>query len=144
MSLSGFIPALLYLVLASGVAPAADDQTIGCRRAALDLAGAWSNDGFRLRDSYWSGKLTPEKPSLIRVILLAGNRYWFTAAAAATAGKISVTVYDDNGIPLPSETYRDGSRAATRFDPPSSGSYLVRVEQSQAAPAPFCLVYSYK
>jgi hypothetical protein len=144
MSLLGFIPAILSLALASNAASVADDPTTTCRRAALELAGAWANDGFRLRDSYWSGTLTPERPSIVRVNLLAGNRYWFTAAAAATAGQISVTVYNDKGVPVPAELHRDGARAAARVEPSSSGSYLVRVEQSQTSPAPFCLIYSYK
>ena len=141
MSRLGFASVFL---LASNVVLAVDDPAISCRRAALDLAGAWANDGFRLRDSHWSGTLTPGKPSIVRVNLLAGNHYWFTAAASVAAGEISVTVYDDHGTPAPAEFHRDGTRAAARFQPPSSGPYLVRVEQTQTAPAPFCLVYSYK
>jgi hypothetical protein len=144
MNLLGFIPALLSIALGSNITPAADDAMIACRRAALDLAGAWANDGFRLRDSYWSGTLAPGKPSIVRVNLLAGNRYWFTAAATAAAGRITVTVYNDKGLPVPAEFHRDGTRAAARVEPSSSGPYLVTVEQSQTAPAPFCVVFSYK
>jgi hypothetical protein len=133
---------ILAVVIASNPATASDDPATACRRDALELAGAWTNDGFRLRDSYWSGTLAPDRPSLVRVNLLLGNRYWFTAAAAS--GDISVTVYGDTGMPVPFETHRDGARAAARVEPSSSGTYLVRVARTQGSPAPFCLVYSYK
>jgi len=144
MSALTFIAAALSLVLAGDMATAADDHAGACRRAAFDLAGAWANDGFRLRDSSWSGTLTPGKPSIVRVSLLAGNSYWFTAAAASAAGKISVTLYDENGQPVPAQNYSEGLRAAARFEPSASGSYLVKIEAAQPAAAPFCLVYSYK
>ena len=144
MSPRKFLPAFLSVVVWSIAAPAAEDPTIACRRVARDLAGAWANDGFRMRESSWSGTLAPGKPAVVRVSLLAGNRYWFTACAAATAGEISVAVYTDTGQPVPTENYRDGVRAAARFEPVSSGSYLVKIAASQSSPAPFCLVYSYK
>jgi len=143
MNPSPFIAAALSLILLSPGATSADDQSGACRRAALDLAGAWANDGFRLRDSSWSGTLTPGKPSIVRVSLLAGNSYWFTAAAASAAGKISVTLYDENGQPVPAQNYSEGLRAAARFEPSASGSYFVKTEAAQPAAAPFCLVYFY-
>lgn len=144
MSPREFLPAFLSVVLWSNAALAAEHPTIACRRVALDLAGAWANDGFRMRDSYWSGTFAPGRPAIVRVSLLAGNRYWFTACAAVAAGEISVAVYTESGQPVPIESYRDGVRAAARFEPTSSGSYLVKIAPSQGSPAPFCLIYSYK
>lgn len=132
------------MFIAALSATAADDPAVTCRREAFDLAGAWSNDGFRLRDGCWTGVFTPGKSSVVRVNLLAGNRYWFTVAAGATAGELAVAVYTEDGRPVAIQSHRDGTRAAAQFQPTSSGSFLVRVEQSRNSAAPFCLIYSYK
>ncbi len=53
------------------------------RSAALELAGAFSNDGYKIRDGYYFGALEPGKSTLIEVNLFAGNEYWFCAAGNA-------------------------------------------------------------
>ncbi len=72
------------------------------RRAqvALELAGAFSNDGFKLRDGHWSGTLAPDESKLIAVNLYAGNEYWFSAGATEKAKKLAVDVFDETGAPV--------------------------------------------
>ena len=140
--------AIVLAILAEVVAPAPGanrgSAAVAARRAAIELAGAWASDGFKLRDSHWTGTLQPDKPHVVQVNLFAGNRYWFTAAAATGPGQVSVSVYDEAGTPLPSETYQDGLRAAAGFAPAASGPYLVKIEQPGGQLSTFCLVYSYK
>ena len=113
-------------------------------RAAVDLAGAWANDGFKLRDGHCTGTLQPGKPHVVQVNLIEGNRYWFTASTAPNAGLVSVSIFDESGQPISAETYQDGARAAAGFAPAVSGPYLVKLEQTGSHPSTFCLVYSYK
>ena len=55
------------------------------RRLALEAAGAFCNDGFRIRDGEWSSSLTKEAPVFLQLTLFAGNRYWFVAATPSAA-----------------------------------------------------------
>ena len=57
---------------------------MAARAVALDVAGAFSNDGFKLRDGHWAGTLAPNESKLLAVNLYAGNQYWFSAGATET------------------------------------------------------------
>lgn len=144
MSRHSFLPVLLALATILNASPASGDAVITCRRAALELAGAWTNDGFRLRERSWAGILPAGKPALARVNLLAGNRYWFSAATNAASTKLAAAIYTEIGTPVPAETYQDGPLAAVGFAPSESGTYLIAISESSGTPVPFCLVYSYK
>jgi hypothetical protein len=131
-------------LISSTLAAAPEDDEVAARRAALDLAGAWTNDGFKLRDGHFSGTLKPGQPKIVRVNLYAGNQYWFTAAGTPKAKKLSVRVFDESGKPMTFDTHEDESRAAAGFAPAASGPYLIRVEELEGEPSAFALVYSYR
>jgi hypothetical protein len=133
------------VIFALGAALRAEtDEEVEAHKLVLDLTGAFSNDGFKLRDGHWTGPIKPQGRTLIAVNLYAGNQYWFSAAANAKAKKISVAVYDENGKPVVTETYNSGDKAAAGFSPTSSGQYFVSVGLLEGEPTTFCLVYSYK
>ena len=136
----------LFLTLATvlDASPASGDAAVTCRRAALELADAWANDGFRLREHVWTGTLPAGKPALARVNLLAGNRYWFTAATNAASTTLAVEIFTARGMPVAAETHRNGPLAAAGFAPAESGIYILAVSESSGTPVPFCLVHSYK
>lgn len=119
------------------------DSQVEARKTALDLAGAFSNDGFKLRDGHWSGAASQKEPALLAVNLYAGNQYWFSVGASGTAKKFSVQVYDESGKPLTCETFADEEMAAAGFSPLISGQYFVSITPEGEA-GTFCLVYSYK
>jgi hypothetical protein len=136
---------LSIFLLAAGIpAPAATDTEVDARKAALDLAGAFTNDGFKLRDGHWCGTLEPHNHALIAVNLYAGNQYWFSAGATELAKKIAVSVYDENGKLVTTEDYNAGEKAAAGFSPTNSGQYFVSVDLVEGQEGSFCLVYSYK
>jgi len=120
------------------------DEEVEAHKLVLDLTGAFSNDGFKLRDGHWTGTIKPREHALIAVNLYAGNQYWFSAAANSKAKKISVDVYDENGKPMTTETYNSGDKASAGFSPTSSGQYFVSLGLLEGEPTAFCLVYSYK
>ena len=123
---------------------AATGGEVEARRTALDVAGAFTNDGFKLRDGYWAGQFAPGKSKILQVNLYAGNQYYFTVGSTAAAKKVLVTVYDETGKPIPAEPYQDTSVAAAGFSPENSGIFFVKVEVVDGAAAEYCLVYSYK
>jgi hypothetical protein len=120
------------------------DAEVQARKDALDVAAAFSNDGFKIRDGHWCGIVKPHDHSLVAVNLYAGNQYWFSASATAPAKKIVVSVYDETGKQVTTESYDNGEKAAAGFAPPSSGQYFVSVDLVEGDQSSFCLVYSYK
>jgi hypothetical protein len=134
----------ILLLIASTPARAESDKEVEAHKAVLDLAGAFSNDGFKMRDGHWTGTLKPKEPALIAVNLYAGNQYWFSVGAIEPAKKIEVSVYDETGKPVTTEGYNEGERAAAGFSPTSSGQYYISVALVEGTESSYCLVYSYK
>src|SRR5437588_12947185 len=100
---------LSMLVLATGIAVRAEtDAEVQARKDALDVAGAFSNEGFKIRDGHWCGIVKPHDHSLIAVNLYTGNQYWFSAGATEPAKKIAVSVYDETGKQVKTEGYNNG------------------------------------
>ncbi|MCX7868563.1 MAG: hypothetical protein N2322_01305 [Terrimicrobiaceae bacterium] len=143
-----WLPALLVFVAVVGRAAgqegasAADPDS--ARRAALELAGAFANDGFRLRDGYMAGEIEPGKPVVAEVNLFRGNAYWFVAAVEKPGRRVAVSLHGADGRPLEFETHAEGAAAAAGIEPAASGPAFVRIELIEGGKAPFCLVYSYK
>ena len=119
------------------------DAEVGARRVALDLAGAFSNEGFKIRDGYWAGAAKPEAPAVIAVNLYAGNQYWFSVGSDQPK-KFAVRVYDENGQAMAADGYEDEDKAAAGFSPSVSGQYFVAIAPAEGAAGTYCLVYSYK
>jgi len=140
-----FIAILFGVIVVAGVPLRAEtDEEVEAHKLVLDLTGAFTNDGFKLRDGHWTGMVKPRERALIAVNLYAGNQYWFSAAANSKAKKIAVELYDEAGRLLMTDSYNDGERASAGFSPSSSGQYFVSVGLLEGEPTTFCLVYSYK
>lgn len=137
---------VIALALAAAVPVRAQDTNdeVEARRVALELAGAFSNDGFKIRDGHWSGPLKSGDQAVVAVNLYAGNQYWFSVGAEG-AKKFPLHLYDESGKPLATENYEDEAKSAAGFAPTMSGQYFVSigpVDESDAGT--FCLVYSYR
>jgi hypothetical protein len=120
------------------------DREVQAHKTVLDLAGAFSNDGFKMRDGHWTGTIKQKENALVAVNLYAGNQYWFSVGAVEPAKKIDVALYDEAGNRVQTETYNDGEKAAAGFTPNNSGQYYVSVSLLEGDESTFCLVYSYK
>src|SRR5439155_22429846 len=91
------------------------DVEVQARKAALDIAGAFSNDGFKIRDGHWCGVVKPHEHALVAVNLYAGNHYWFSVGATEPVKQIAVSVYDETGKQVTSENYDNGDKVAAVF-----------------------------
>ena len=141
-----FIPVLfagLIFFCGSAIRAETDDE-VEAHKLVLDLTGAFTNDGFKLRDGHWTGMIKPQEHALVAVNLYAGNQYWFSAAANAKARKIALHVYDETGKPITTETYNSGDKASAGFSPTNSGQYFIDLNLVEGESTTFCLVYSYK
>ena len=127
-----------------GADSAPEDAGVAAHRSVLDLAGAFTNDGFKLRDGVFTGTLKPGQAALIQVNLYAGNQYWFSVATADPKTMVSINLYDETGKLVKTDPYTNANRAAAGFAPESSGPYYVRLANADDVAATYCLIYSYK
>lgn len=133
----------LLFACAATVGAQESDAEVQARKVALELAGAFANDEFMLRDGHWAGQIEPGKETLVAVNLYAGNQYWFSVGASEAA-KLAVRVYDEQGRPVASDSYEAADHAAAGFSPTMSGQYFVGITPQATSPHAYCLVYSYK
>ena len=126
------------------IAEAETDDQVAARNDVIDFAGAFQNDGFKIRDGNYYGKVSIDQSAVVAVNLYNGNAYWFTASTGEKAEKLKVSVFDEAGNPVSYEPYQSGTRAAAGFSPEASGVYYVKVALEDGQPATFCLIYSYK
>ena len=135
----------LILTLSASVVLRADtDAEVNARKDALELAGAFGNDGFKIRDGHSCGVLKPHDHALTAVNLYAGNQYWFSVGTTEPLKKVGISVYDETGKQMSTENFSDSDKAAAGFAPESSGQYFVSVDSVEDQEGTFCLVYSYK
>ena len=120
------------------------DAETNARISALDVAGAFSNEGFKIRDGHWAGPLKPkDKAQLMTVNLYAGNQYYFVLGTEKEA-HIVLAVYDETGKKVSTDTWADGNKFATSVAPAASGPLYVSVRLADGDPTTFCLLYTYK
>ena len=135
---------LIALVLPAAIAAESDDE-VSARKGALELAGAYANEGFKLRDGHWSGPIKVGEAKLIQVNLYAGNEYYFSVAATDKAKKMALSLYDETGNAIPlDDPYQEGATAAVGFSPEASGPYYVKVLEVEGDATAYCLLCSYK
>ena len=120
------------------------ESDLSARSKALELAGAFSNDGYKIRDGYWPGEIEPDRAQFLEVNLFAGNEYWFSAAVTSPGRKITVSVLNEKGKPVDYQTYEDGQVAAAGFVPEVSGRYFIKLALLEGNKSQFCLLYSSK
>jgi hypothetical protein len=135
---------VIFALTASVSVRADSDAEVSARKDALELAGAFGNDGFKIRDGHSCGVLKPHDHALIAVNLYAGNEYWFSVGTAEPLKKVAVSVYDETGNQMKTENFSNGDKAAAGFAPATSGQYFVSVDSVEDQEGSFCLVYSYK
>src|SRR5881392_327546 len=120
--------ASLFVLWTSPFVRAETDAEVQARKDALDVAGAFSNDGFKIRDGHWCGVLKPHDHALVAVNLYAGNQYWFSVGTVEPIKKVAITVFDETGKPMTTESYNNEEKAAAGFAPENSGQYFVAVD----------------
>ena len=135
---------LIVALSTSAVLRADTDAEVRARKDALELAGAFTNDGFNIRDGHWCGALKSHDHALIALNMYAGNQYWFSVGTVEPTKKVAITVFDETGKQVTTETYSNEEKAAAGLAPGNSGQYFVAIDLVEGQEGSFCLVYSYK
>ena len=118
---------------------------IEARQVAFDLAGAFQNDAFRIRDSQWTGKLAgAQKETVIQVNLLAGNAYWFILGASIRDANVQIEVFNVRGERVTAERHVSPGRAAASLRATQSGLHYVRLQSLGDSSPTVCFLYCYK
>lgn len=128
----------------SGVRPEPTEATATAQRKALELAAAFSNDGFKIRDGRWTSLLPAGQKQVLEVHLFAGNQYWFSASVAEEGANPRLVLRDSEGTEMPVLTYSTDSDFALGVLPKKSGIYHLELQTAHPEPSTFCVVYSYK
>lgn len=131
-------------LFATSQGPAETNEQVTARSDVIDLAGAFQNDGFKIRDGNFLGQISKDRSQIVAVNLYSGNAYWFTASTGQKIDKLKISLFDDSGKPVKYMPYQAGPRAAAGFSPDASGLYYVKVALEEGQPTTFCLIYTYK
>src|SRR5262247_2344673 len=101
----------LIFALSASVGLRADtDAEVSARKDALELAGAFGNDGFKIRDGHSCGVLKPHDHALIAVNLYAGDQYWFSVGTAEPLKKVAVSLYVVFSDEATTENFSNGDK----------------------------------
>ena len=144
-TISSIVPLLSETLapLPDGLGLAPENDLLQARQRAISLAGAFANDGYRLRDGSWSFYISENQPAVLMIWLFARNGVWFSAATAEKGASPKLEVFTPDGHPLPTLEYLAPGASAVGFVAPTTGKYFVRATFPGPL-TPFCLVTSYK
>jgi hypothetical protein len=120
------------------------DTIIAAYQHAIEIAGAFANDGYKMRDGFFTGELIPGKQIVVELNLYKGNEYWFTVATHGSGSRPALALFDESGHPLQFESFEDENAAAAGVVADASGTVFVRISLAAGSASPFVLLYSYK
>ena len=119
---------------------------MAAREDALELAGAFTNDGYKIRDGHWSRPAEAARAADRHGQPVRGQPVLFFARLDGQGEKGQgdrCTTRAGNQVG-DEQFFQEKSRAAAGVSPVASGLYYVSVELLEGEQADFCLLYSYK
>lgn len=110
----------------------------------MDLGGALANEGFKMRDRVWSGRIESGHPQRLAVNLFRGNQYWFCLAVDPESKDPKVSVFGPDGQRLTVLSHQETGLASAGVTAEATGQYFVQVETGGGPASDFCLLYLFK
>lgn len=114
------------------------------RSRLFEIGGALANDGFKMRDSFWCGRIEPRKSRVLVLNFFGGNSYWICAATSPEVKGWKISLFDSSGAPVPVVDHSEPGLAAVGVTAEATGQYFVRIESTGGPASDFCLVYLFK
>jgi hypothetical protein len=125
---------------------AINDVKLLAQKAALPALRG--DDKFILRESWWSGRISPGKAKLIQVQLFRRNAYRFWLAVAQRDAELNLNVYDSDGKLVPSETvaFEESNVVGTKLVPELTGVYyvLISLKTTIDQEQDWAVIYAYR
>ena len=109
-----------------------------------DLGTALSNEGFKMRDRIWSGRIEPGQSQRLALNLFRGNSYWFCAAFEPSDGQAKLTLYGPDGRAVATADQLELGLAAAGVTVETTGQYFLQIETAGGPASDFCLLYLFK
>ncbi len=137
------IAGLVTVIAVVGSASAVVDEA---HSSAMDAATKHVEEGFTVREDYWSGELKPGEKKIIRHQLFKGNEYWFWLGSSIEEAWPSVSIYDEDGKLVQVESLSEVKKASARVLPPKTGTYLIliSVEAEGSDTVDWALAYGFR
>lgn len=113
---------------------------------AMEAASEHVEQGFTVREDYWSGELKPGEKKIVRHQLFKGNEYWFWLGSSVSEAWPSVSIYDAEGKLVQVEAHSEMYKASARVLPPKTGTYviLISVDAREAEIVDWALAYGFR
>jgi hypothetical protein len=125
-------------------APSPASIQAGLRSRLLDFSGALGNEGFKVRDGCWTGRLEGGKARSIKLNFFAGNQYWLCAAVPGEGRGLQIKVYDAAAKPVEVIPYQQAGLAAAGLTADRTGLYFVEIQTSPGQSPDFCFTYLFR
>jgi hypothetical protein len=114
--------------------------------AALEAAQSAVEDGFKIRQEYWKGKVTSGQQKMVKHQLFKDSAVWFWLGSADEGHKLEIEIYDAKGVKVASEKKSGKDFAALKLTPPKTGTYLIvfKITGRPDEQLDWALVYGWK
>lgn len=136
----------IAILLASPVvaqAPPTDD-VLQSRANVIELAHAFTDEGFIVRDGFWRTELKPGEEQICGLQLFANVDYWICLGAGVNA-EVDMALFSSGALPVPvHERIQEPSRAAIRVRPKRSGTFYLKLRSVRGEGGRVCVTYCYK
>ncbi len=125
-------------------------QAEGCYNQALAALAPFTKQRFELRDKVWDGDLSLDEGKAVACQLFKGNDYCFCVGTDAKGAKLSLQLYDHDGLPTEAEqtaqTLPAGANATAWLRCRQTGTYFVIVKLEAAAQekVPWGMISAYR
>ena len=100
---------------------------------ALEAAQPYVKEGFTVREDYWGGDMGVKQAKAITHQLFKGNEYWFWLGTDEKTAKVTIHVYDSDGVLCETDFKQKGNMAMAKVIPKRTGTYYLIVEVEKSA-----------
>jgi hypothetical protein len=134
--------ALALLLGAVSVRAIVDDS----HSLAMEAAAPYVEQGFIVREEYWSGEVKSGQTLVIKHQMFKGNEYAFWLGSADDGVKFDLKIHDDKGQELTMTGKSQEHFASARVNPPRTGTYTLSFTLSRptAKSVNWALAYGYR
>ena len=113
---------------------------------AMEAATPFVEQGFIVREDYWSGEVKSGQKLMITHQLFKGNEYAFWLGTSQEGVALDMKVYDEKNQPVQINAKADKFFMSARVNPPKTGTYKIvfELKSKTAAGVLWALAYGYR
>jgi hypothetical protein len=121
------------------------DEAHEARVNAIEMAHAFTDESFIVRDGFWRTRLAPNEEVVCALQLFAGVDYWICLGSGTPEAQLQMGLFTSAPRPVAVlERVQEPSRAAIKVRPRTSGLFYLKVRNNHGQAARVCVTYCYK